>query len=488
MLAKLVALTRKGSFTAAIAMLARVSNQVAVVGVTLVATRVLGPADFGVFSIGAALLTLARTMLYTGPFEFLLKAPEERGLAVSRACLVANGVVALGWLILLVLTGLAAPLMFRGAGVAAVILALAPSNLIAGVAGWMEALMLRSGQVRRYYVSTVAVEFGSGIGTAILLLEGCGLWALVAQVYMRMLLYVAIYGLVVKVPAWQRPPAADVGEVLRWSRSRYGSVLVGFLANYSGDLLLGLTFSPAASGLYRAGNRMVTALADMFVQPASLLTTTTLAAERARGVQDTGVWLRLLSLFAAMAFPALALLALVADRVTPIALGPAWAAAGPVVSVFCIARMAGLVSAVSSSTLVVHDRQGRVLAVQGAAAVATGVLTLVAAPFGAVAAAAAAAAVTIVASIALFRSAAGVQPPQSGPLGDAARMVLLPLVGTLSIGFLADVLLRRAGVQAKLDVALVVGLGVAGWAVAAWLAAPALRRGVAVLSDRPGGR
>lgn len=80
------------------------------------------------------------------------------------------------------------------------------------------------------------------------------------------------------------PPRALVAEVLRWSASRFGSVLVGFLANYSGDLVLGMAFSPAASGLYRAANCMVTALADMFVQPAGMLAPATLAAIATAGL------------------------------------------------------------------------------------------------------------------------------------------------------------------------------------------------------------
>ncbi|MFD2781498.1 hypothetical protein ACFS32_10645 [Novosphingobium pokkalii] len=74
------------------------------------------PADFGVFAIAAAFLTLSRTMLYTGPFEYVLKAPEADGAKVASAGLAANLVVALGWVILLCAAGLAAPFVFRGAG------------------------------------------------------------------------------------------------------------------------------------------------------------------------------------------------------------------------------------------------------------------------------------------------------------------------------------------------------------------------------------
>lgn len=473
-----------GTITAAVAMAARVSNQLALVVVTLFATRMLQPADFGVFAIAAAFITLSRTMLYTGPFEYLLKAPEARAMPVASACLAANGVVAGGWCALLFALGIAAPLLFAGTGVGAVMLALAPSTLVAALAGWLEAMLLRSGEVRRYYAMTVAIEVASGLGAIALLIAGYGLWALVAQVYLRLALFVIAYRIVLVLPRLPRPEWSELREVLRWSRSRYGSVVVGFLANYSGDLLLGIAFSPAAAGLYRASNRMVTALADMFNQPAGLLATTTMAAARSRGEAGSEIWLRLLALFAALSWPALAVLALLADRIAPLALGPAWAAAGPIVAVFCVARMAGLVATVASSALVVNDRHGRVLSIQGLAAIATAGLTLFAAPYGPRAAAMASAVVAILAALALAHAALRTARHDRTALGETARAVLVPLFGGFCAALLADTLLRRAGIQQGWSIVLVAGSAGVGWLLAAWSVFPALDRGLSMLGGR----
>ncbi|MFM9936641.1 MAG: oligosaccharide flippase family protein [Novosphingobium sp.] len=484
MIAKLASFTRAGGGTAVIAMAARVSGQIAMVAVTLVATRRLSPADFGVFAVAGAFVMLARTMLYTGPFEFMLKAPVVRERTAAGACLAATLLVAGGWAVLLVGLGLAAPVLFRGSGVAPVILVLAPSVLLAAIAAFAESLMLRSGAVRTYYAITVGVEVGAGAAAIGLLLGGWGLWALVAQIYVRLaLLILALGGLGPRLlPA--RPGRDEVADVLRWSASRFGSVVVGFLANYSGDLVLGVVFSPAAAGLYRASNRMVTALADMFVQPAGMLAMTTLAADRARGSKSApgpGAWLRLGGLFAVLGWPALAVLALFADRLVPLALGPAWAAAGPVVAVFCLARMAGLVTAVASAALVVGDRQGRVLAVQTAAALATAGLTVLAAPLGALGAALAATAVAVLAAAALGYSA--LRRDEHAVLAEAARLVLIPLAGAFGAAIAADRLTSGAG--GLLSLVLPLACGAVGWLIAAWPVAPALRRAAALLGERP---
>ena len=484
MIARIARFARAGGGTAVIAMAARVSGQFAMVAVTLVATRHLAPADFGIFAIAGALVMLARTMLYTGPFEYLLKLSQDASLPQGAgACLAATVAVASGWIVLLVALGLAAPFVFKGGGVAAVILALAPSVLLGALAAFAESLMLRSGAVRRYYAITVLAEVGAGLAAITLLAAGWGLWALVLQIYARTLLMALALGALGPPFALAAPSRALTAEVLRWSASRFGSVLVTFLANYSGDLVLGMAFSPAASGLYRAANRMVTALADMFVQPAGMLALTTLAAERARGEGEgsPGAWPRLGALFAVIGWPALALLALFAHRIVPLALGPAWGAAAPVVAVFCIARMAALVTAVATAELIVTDRQGRVLAVQTCAAVATAGLTILAAPYGALGAAMAATFVALLAAIAMALTA--LQRRDRPGLAESARLVILPLAGAFGAGLLAD---RAFGASAPLvALALPLACAAAGWLLATWPVIPALRRAAALLTERP---
>lgn len=473
---------RGGSVTALIAMAARASSQLALLGVTLVATRSLGPVDFGIFAIAAALLTLSRTMLYTGPFEYVLKAPEADGAQVASAGLAANMVVAMAWLALLGLCGLAAPYLFRGEGVALLLFSLAPSNLLAALAGWEEAMLLRGQQVRRYYAITLVTEIAAGLGAILLLLSGWGIWALVAQVYARLAILVVAYRLVLTLPELPRASPEATRAVLVWSWSRYGSVTVGFLANYSGDLLLGAAFSPAASGLYRAGNRVVTALADMFVQPAGLLVTTGLAAERARGDSGNAAWLRLSGVFGALCWPAMAGLAVVSDEIAPLVLGPAWAGAGPIIAVFCLARMAALPIAVASAVLVIEDRQDRVLWIQSGAALATAGLTLLAAAHGPFAAALATAVVALGWALALALAAWQVRRVDTPALGALARLTLWPTLATFGLAW-AGRLLALAMHWGPLPTLLVVlALGALGWGFSLHGVRGPLRAGIAALT------
>jgi O-antigen/teichoic acid export membrane protein len=347
--------------------------------------------------------------------------------------------------------------------VALLLFCLAPSNLLAALAGWEEAMVLRGQQVRRYYAITVITEIAAGLGAAILLVMGWGLWALVAQVYARLAIFIVAYRAVLHLPPLPRTSLRETRRVLAWSWSRYGSVLVGFLANYSGDLLLGAVFSPAASGLYRAGNRVVSALADMFVQPAGLLVTTGLAAERSRGGGGDGAWLRLSGLFGALCWPALAGLAVVADEIAPVLLGPAWAGAGPIIAVFCLARMAALPIAVASAVLVIEDRQHRVLWIQSAAALATAALTLALASHGPMAAALATTLVALGWAAALAAAAWQARRVDGAALGDLALLALWPTLATLGLAWGARLLALHWHLAPGQTLALVVPIGLAGW-------------------------
>jgi hypothetical protein len=306
-------------------------------------------------------------MLYTGPFEYVLKAPEADGAKVASAGLAAN-LVALGWVILLCAAGLAAPFVFRGVGWRCCCSActVQPPGRAGrlgrgdGPARTTGAALLRD---HRDYGNRGWAGRRDPFG------DGLGLRALVAQVYARLAIFIVAYRAVLHLP----PPRTSLREtrrVLGWSEPLWFGP-GRFPRQLQWRSSLGAVFSPAASGLYRAGNRVVSALADMFVQPAGLLVTTGLAAERSRGGGGDGAWLRLSGLFGALCWPALAGLAVVADEIAPVLLGPAWAGAGPIIAVFCLARWQHCRSRWPSAVLVIEDRQHSVLWIQSAAALAT---------------------------------------------------------------------------------------------------------------------
>jgi len=371
---------RAGVLSGAVGFASRGLVQAMLFGVTIVATRVLSVAEFGAYALGSLLLVMARQLFYVGPYEYLLKARERPGLA--GACLAANliqsvvlaGVLAGAWL--------AARLFLAEPMVGAILGMLIPSLFLAALGAWYEAVLLRAVRVRRYYATTLAGDTAGALIAVLLLLRGWGVAALVAQTYVRHLVMIALYaGATGERPGFG-PGLAATGEVLRWSRARYVAILLTFTSAYGGDLVLGVSLSPAATGLFRAASRVVTALTDLFCQPLQKIAQTNLSAAHARG-QDSGTnWLAMLAGVGAIAWAGLVALGFTASELVPLVLGDKWAPAVPLVIAFCFAKGLTVIDAVTTSFLVCHDRQRAMLKVQGATALAVIALALLGAPLG----------------------------------------------------------------------------------------------------------
>ncbi|KPF78541.1 hypothetical protein IP88_03330 [alpha proteobacterium AAP81b] len=415
---------RAGMASGAIGFLARAVSQIAVLGLTVVATRTLGTEAFGAYALAVAFTFLARNLLYVGPYEYLLKSPATPTLAGS--CLAANfGLASLLAALTLALAAFTERL-FATPDTGWLLVRLAPTFLLVALTSWCEAMLLRRGEVRGYYLVTLLGDV-LGAGAAVAgLLAGWGLAALVLHAWVRLgsmaLLYLAAGG----VRLDTRAARAEVAAVFAWSRTRYGASLLNFSTAYGSDLLLGLLLSPAATGLYRAANRVVSALTDLFAQPLLKIAQTQVSARRAAG-ESLGVgWLAMFGGIAAIAWAALAGLALAADDIVPFVLGPQWHAAAPLVVVFCFARGLSLVDSVSTPVLVAGDQQAFMLPVQIAVAVAIVVAGVVLAPRGPLAVALAAAAISFgVTAIYAWRALRLAEAPRA-VWGPAARVAVTP--------------------------------------------------------------
>ena len=371
---------RAGVVSGTVGFASRGIVQILLFGVTIVATRTLSVADFGAYALGSLFLVLARQLFYVGPYEYLLKAPDDRGLL--SACLAANMVQASVLAALLGALWLVAPLLFASTEVGRILAMLVPSVWLVALIAWYEAVLLRSLRVRRYYASTL---IGDAVGAAIavvLLIRGHGVASLVIQAYARLVVLLALHvSSTGERPRLKADPAA-VLAVLRWSVARHAAVLLNFTANFGADFVLGICLSPAATGLYRAASRIVSAMTDLFAQPLQKIAQTNLSASVARRRNPGASWLTMLSGVGTVAWAGLLTLAVLAPDLVPLALGDKWTPAVPIVVVFCAAKALSLLDAVTTSFLVCHDRQRAMLKAQVAAAVSVIALSWLASPWG----------------------------------------------------------------------------------------------------------
>lgn len=354
--------THAGLVSGSIGLVSRAAIQLCLLVVTIVATRYLPIAEFGVYSIAASLMFLSRNLFYVGPYEYLLKTPDNPHL--KGACFLANVALAVLASIGLALFSLIAPKLFDTASVSTVLLWLIPSVFLAAATSWYESILLRKLRVRQYYVLTVLGELVGMIVAIKLLASGFGLLSLVAQIYGRLGVLLILYMIKCDDRPWRSTTIAETARVINWSWSRYTAVFLNFTSSYGADFILGALLSPAATGIYRASNRIVSALTDLFVQPLQKIVQTNVSARSARGLPPNTAWIDMFTGVAPIAWAALAGLAVAADDIVPLVLGEKWHVAAPVVVVFCVVRAFGLIDATTTSLLICCDRQRFMLRVQ----------------------------------------------------------------------------------------------------------------------------
>ncbi|WP_156679491.1 oligosaccharide flippase family protein [Sphingomonas profundi] len=452
------------ALTAGAGLLARASNQIATVVVTLVATRYLAPAEFGVFALASIAITLIRTLLYSGAFEYLLKARDAGDC--SSESLAVNLALAVGLGVLLGAIALIAGRLFAADAIALALLAMLPSNLVSAVAAWRESLLLRTGRLRLYYALTTLAELAAMVLAIALLFAGFKVAALIWQLYARNLATLILYMLASPAIYSRRFSRARFVAVLRWSTSRYAAMLVGFGATYSADLFLGIFLSPAATGLFRASSRIVTAVTDMFNQPARTFAMTIFSQRAAAAQRSDTMWPVFFVMAAAVGWAALVGLAAVATAVVPVLLGPQWQAATALVPLLCLARAFSLFDTVASTVLVAYDEQRPLFYIQCTNAAVGVALIALSAPFGLVAVTISTAVSTCLGSTILAVVALRRLPGSQAMLRQTMPALIPPLVATAAGAMAGRAMATGLGLGTAQAAVLAIASGIVAWLLA----------------------
>lgn len=348
---------------ASVGFLSRAGSQLCLLAVTILSTRTLGLADFGAYAIASSIVIVSRTLYFVGAYEYLLKTPEYPELKGS--CLVANLLFAVISCLVSVGFAMLAPWLFGGTVIRSLVLLLTPSLCLAALTAWFEALLLRRQRVRTYYGTMLTADIVASLATAWGFHLGYGVFALLLQTYVRLIVIAICYSRFISYAhGWRLARPGDVVTIVRWSWPRYTSAFLNYWSIYGADLLLGAFLTPAASGLYRASNRIVSAASDLFGQPLQTISQTRLSARSARSTSSGHEWLMLYATVASFAWAALAGLAAFSPTIVGSLLGKRWLPAVPIVIVLCAIKAVTLINAVATSYLTCENQQGFMLRIQ----------------------------------------------------------------------------------------------------------------------------
>lgn len=328
-------------------------------------SRLLPPSAFGVLALANIYLLAVLLLVEHGVSQAIVQREQLEGYHLDAGFGLS---VVLAASLMLLTIGLAAPLagLFREPLLEPVLRWLSPTILLSGLRATQIAILQRQLRFRELAVrSTVSETFGGVIGVG-MAAAGLGVWSLVGQALTR-----GAVGVIVlwSVSGWRPRPVVRIGparEIVSFGLPVLFDRLVALAMGKGDDLAIGLALGTTALGHYSVGYRVLTYLTMLIagtVQPVALTILSRLQADPARFRR---AFLTIVHYLCLGGFPVFVGVAFVAPYAVPLALGPDWSMAIPVIQILSLAGAVKLAGLPTSTALVAAGRPGTQLRLNSA--------------------------------------------------------------------------------------------------------------------------
>ena len=450
--------------------LEKIAQQAIWLGLFAILAPILGPTPYGLFSLVMVVVGFCELVIVEAGAEALLTLPEATDGHVRTA---NTGNLAAGVLAAAVTCACALPmaLAFRAPELKPMFLVMAALPVMSAFVASPTAALKREMRFKPFALRSI---LGLGLGGAagvVAALMHAGVWALVVQVLVQRAAEVATLA------------SASPGSLrLGWSRRAFDDLwrcaanvfVARALMWFTGQIprvIIGALLGPTALGLFTLANRIVDALVQVVLVPATQVARVEMRrfADGLEGLQTAfSALVREMALFA---FPVGVGLAAVAPTLFGLWLGPRWEGADEATQILSLTLLLQPFFYCASATLLALRRSHLDTVIQallGATAVAA---TLAGAPFGLSAVCLALLvrlALLTVGPLAMMRRAGGVEP------WAVVRSPVAPLFAALLMG--AAVRFAQGPVDAAagrlLALPILVALGGVVYLPLAWVLAP----------------
>jgi O-antigen/teichoic acid export membrane protein len=347
----------------------------------MIISRLLTPAQTGIYSVAAVLLGVAQVLRDFGVGQYLV---QERELNQAKLRAVLGASFLFAWPLAALIAGLGAPLawFYREPSLAPLLQLLSVNFVLLPFSSVILPMLRR--EMR--FGAICAINLSHGL---------CGVLVSVTLAWHGFGFMSMAWGSVVATSAalllsvWLSPPQmpwlparAGIGEVIVFGAYATGGNLIDEAGTAAPDLVIGKMAGMDAVGIFSKAlgvlavfHKAITNAVTPVVYP--------LYAEHVRGGEDVrDVYLRTVSYMTAFAWPFFACVAVMALPILRLLYGEQWDAAAPLIRIMCFSSAIYSMSSMSRYFLVAIG-QGRAQAQLDAMTVAIRiVLLVVAAPFG----------------------------------------------------------------------------------------------------------
>ena len=348
---------------------------------TVIISRLLTPAEVGIFAIAAAIQALAGTVRDFGIGEYLI---QERDLTRDKVRAAFGLNLAVSWLMAatLVAIGPAVAGFYREQGLHDVLAVLALGFIIAPFGAVLQAWFRRELDYAPIVTSNICANAGALIVAVSMAWAGFGYmslaWSSFAGIALTVL--VTVWFRPTNFPWW--PGVRGISQPFHFGRMASTIYIAAQLAKGAPGLIIGRATGFADVGLFSRGNGLVEMFNRLIMQPVLQVCMPYFAQSQRLSGTMSSAYMRSASMLTAVGWPVLSVLAAAAYPAVHVVYGSQWLHAVSLAQVLCVAAIIELPFTLSREALLAKGeaRRANVLQLQIVALQILGLTAVI--PFG----------------------------------------------------------------------------------------------------------
>lgn len=327
---------------------------------TVIVSRLLMPAEVGVFAIAAVFAAVAGTVRDFGVGEYLI---QERKLSRQhiRAALALNIIVSWGMALLLVAAAPLAADFYREPGVARVMAVQALGLLLVPFGAVIHAWFRRELDYRPIVIGNALSNVASFIATVSLALLGFGYMSLAWASVASNLVMIVVAQVYRPTAMPYRPSLRGARRIVNFGVTSSSAYMITDATQGAPDLVMGRTIGMEAVAIFGRASGLVQMFDKAVMNAVWRVAMPYFSMRDREGGDVTTAFLKASAFTTALAWPFFLFLALMAFAVIRIMFGTQWDASVPLVPYLCAAGAIGGPFTLTWSVLIATGQLGRIM-------------------------------------------------------------------------------------------------------------------------------
>jgi O-antigen/teichoic acid export membrane protein len=330
---------------------------------TVILARLLTPAETGLYSVAAGLINVAQTLRDFGVGNYIVQESDLTRRRLSTALgisLILGATIALGFV------AAAGPLAlaFQAPRLRIVVLIMSLNFILVAFAAIGTARLHRDMKFRAALRIGIAAAIAHAATSIIMASQGYGAVGMAWASVMGISVYVAGNYICYAEDILLRPALTEWRRVLGFGVLVSGGTLLQEAGQRVADVVVGRFLGFSAAGLYSRANGLVSLFQQAMMDAITPVALSALALLNRNAGEVKAPFLRLLGYTTLVAWPLLAMIALLALPIIQVAFGPQWLAAVQTARILCLAAALGVLGRVAVTLFTAMGAARRLFRVQ----------------------------------------------------------------------------------------------------------------------------